>query len=176
MNALLIGTERLLLRKPLISDSGAVFTSYARDPDVSRYLTWRPHKTIDETKGFIEFCIRNFNKDSFLAWCIIRRADNKLLGMVHLVIKENDANFGYVLLKDAWGKGYATEALKAVIEYGFSLRSIQRIWGICDTGNPASARVMEKAGLCRDSILKKHIVHPNVSDEPRDVYRYSRNR
>lgn len=77
---------------------------------------------------------------------------------------------GYVLARAAWGQGYASEALRAVIEASWADPRVFRIWAVCDVDNPASARVMEKAGMRREGRMARYVVHPNVSDEPRDAY------
>jgi RimJ/RimL family protein N-acetyltransferase len=83
---------------------------------------------------------------------------------------------GYVIARAEWGKGYATEALRAVIEDGLAQPEITRVAAVCDVENLASARVMEKASMVKEGILVRHMVHPNISDEPRDVYSYSNTR
>ena len=78
-----------------------------------------------------------------------------------------------MLARAEWGKDYMTEALRAVIEFAFTLPKVRRVWAVCDVDNTASARVMEKAGLEREGILRKYAAHSNVSSEPRDVFCYS---
>lgn len=172
MNASLLESARLILRKPVIADAELIFYKYAQDPDVTRYLTWKPHKTIDETTGFIKTAISNFENNNFI-WSILRKDNNELIGMIHLNVDNHKADFGYVLMKDQWGNGYMTEALSSVIDFAFSIERIYRVWGVCDINNTASSRVMEKAGLTREGILRRFIIHPNVSDTPGDVYVYS---
>jgi RimJ/RimL family protein N-acetyltransferase len=80
---------------------------------------------------------------------------------------------GYVLARGYWGRGYMTEALKALVNWAVQQSEIYRVWAVCDVDNLASARVMEKAGMRREGILRRWSIHPNVSDEPRDSYCYS---
>jgi RimJ/RimL family protein N-acetyltransferase len=80
---------------------------------------------------------------------------------------------GYVLARSEWGQGYVPEALAAVIDVLWTRPEIYRIFAVCDVDNPASARVMEKVGMQREGRLARFIVHPNVSDEPRDAYLYA---
>jgi RimJ/RimL family protein N-acetyltransferase len=65
------------------------------------------------------------------------------------------------------------EAARAIVDWGLSQNAIFRIWALCDVDNLASARVMEKIGMEKEGILRRCIIHPNVSDDPRDVYCYS---
>ena len=81
-----------------------------------------------------------------------------------------------VLARAAWGQGLMTEALRAVVELGLAETHLYRIAAVCDVDNRPSARVLEKAGMQREGRLRRYILHPNVSAEPRDVYLYARTR
>jgi len=65
------------------------------------------------------------------------------------------------------------EAVRAIIDLAFVSPAIYRVWAVTDVENFASARVMEKAGMVREGRLARYIMHPNISDEPRDVYCYA---
>jgi RimJ/RimL family protein N-acetyltransferase len=80
---------------------------------------------------------------------------------------------GYVLARPWWGHGLISEALTAVAEWAMAQPDIRRLGAVCDVENLASARVMEKAGLEREGILRRWILHPNISSEPRDCYSYA---
>jgi [ribosomal protein S5]-alanine N-acetyltransferase len=169
-----IETERLHLRTPTLEDAEAIFESYAQDPEVVRYLVWTAHSSVETTREFLrslEAPIKSGASHPFT----ISLMDGPLVGMIELRIKpEKDrAEVGYVLARDYWGKGIVTEALRAVILYGFSMAGIDRITAICDIDNIGSARVMEKAGMSFEGIQSRTIVHPNISSEPRDVRCYA---
>lgn len=172
----IIRTSRLVLRPPKLEDAEAIFHSYAQDAEVCRYLTWSPHQTIAETKKYLQDCVEGFNSSRRLLWIIERGSDKTLIGAIELRINDYKADVGYVLARTEWGRGYMTEALKAVSDYAFSLPRIYRVWAVCDIENKASARVMEKTGMRREGILRRFIIHPNISDEPRDVYLYAMTR
>ena len=87
---------------------------------------------------------------------------------------EHAADIGYVLSRNHWIRGYITEAAKAIVDWASSLEFIYRVWAVCDVENKASARVLEKVGMQREGILRRYIVHPNVSPEPRDCFVYSK--
>ncbi len=173
METTLFETDRLILAKPRLEDAEAIYHRYARDPDVTRYVTWRPHASVEETIIFVNLCINNWEKGYHLTWCIRKKENDMLIGMIHLIMDGAKADFGYVLMKNQWGRGIMTEALKRVIAFAFTHGGIFRVWGVCDIDNAASARVMEKSGLAREGVLRKFAVHPAVSDVPRDVYVYS---
>jgi [ribosomal protein S5]-alanine N-acetyltransferase len=82
--------------------------------------------------------------------------------------------FGYVLGRSAWGRGLMTEALTEVVGWALAQPGIWRIGDLVDCENMASVRVMEKAGLQREGLLRRFGVHPNISEEPRDCYIYGK--
>ncbi len=82
--------------------------------------------------------------------------------------------FGYVLSRSAWGKGLMTEALTEVTGWALLQLNIWRVGDVCDLDNRASGRVMEKAGLIFEGVRRRWVVHPNVSDEPRDCLSYAK--
>ena len=161
-------TSRLMLRLPLIEDAGQIFARYAQDSEVTKYLIWRPHKDVAETKAFVEHCIRGWAEGSCYPWVVVRKEDNALIGMIELRIVDGEADLGYVLAREVWVRGYATEMAKAVVSWAMELEEITRVWATCDCENLASARVLEKAGLKFEKVLKGYIVHPNISEHPRD--------
>jgi [ribosomal protein S5]-alanine N-acetyltransferase len=169
-----IRTERLVLRAPRHSDASAIFEAYAQDPEVTRYLTWRPNQSLMETQQFIDGCIEASKTGSQFHWVITLAEDDQPIGMLDARLEGPRASIGYVLARSAWGQGYMTEAAQAVVRQLLELPSIYRVWAFCDVDNTASARVLEKAGLQREGTLRRFIVHPNVSPEPRDAHVYAR--
>jgi RimJ/RimL family protein N-acetyltransferase len=93
--------------------------------------------------------------------------------MIEMRIDRFRADFGYAIAKPYWGNGYTTEAAKIIIQWALKQESIYRVWAICDVENLASARVMEKAGMQKEGILRRFTIHPNISAEPRDCYCYA---
>ena len=169
-----IETERLLLRRPRLADAEEVFAKYARDPEVTRYLSWHPHERLDDTRAYVESAIEAWTtRSGHLSWAIERREDAQLLGTIGATISEHGAAIGYVLARPYWGQGYMTEALAAVCRAALADSRIHRVWAWCDVENVASARVMEKAGMQREGLLRRFSLHPNVSDVPRDSWVYA---
>src|SRR5262245_38659322 len=107
-------TERLLLRPPMLNDVQAIFDRYASDPEVTRYLSWPRHTSLAETRAFVKFSSTHWSRWQAGPMLAISRADGMLLGGSGLVFETpEDASTGYVFARDAWGKGYATESLRA---------------------------------------------------------------
>ncbi len=169
-------TERLQMRLPISEDADSIFEQYAQDEEVTRYLIWPPHKSIEDTKEFLRRCQTSWSSDSDFPWAIIRKEDNVLIGMVAIRINEHGVNLGYLLGKQFWHQGYMLETLKPIIDWAFSQDKIYRVWAFCDVENSSSANLLEKAGLHREGILRRWIVLPNRSNIPRDCYSYSKTR
>jgi [ribosomal protein S5]-alanine N-acetyltransferase len=169
----ILETPRLLLRLPVMSDAEPIFRKYAQDPQVTKYLVWRPHERIEVTREFVQDCILSWDRGNAFPWVAARKDDDEVVGMFELRVDQFRADFGYVIAREYWGCGYATEITRAVIEWVMRQGSIYRVWAVCDIENAASARVMEKAGLQREGVLRRYMVHPNISAEPRDVYCYA---
>jgi len=169
----MLETPRLLLRLPVWEDSATIFQKYAQDPQITKYLIWRPHETVQVTREFIRCCMQCWQDGTAFPWVVVRQRDQELVGMLELRIDAFRADLGYVIARDYWGHGYATEITKSVIAWALRQEQIYRVWATCDIENIASARVLEKSGMQREGILRRYIIHSNISDEPRDSYCYA---
>lgn len=166
-----IETERLILRKIQHSDAEGIFNTYAQDTELTRYLTWTPHKDIEETHDFVSRVKRNWDLGTEYAFMIVPKETGKLIGCIGSTIKGGKAHGGYVLAQPFWGQGYTTEAFQGLIPQLFSIRGIHRVEAICATENIGSARVMQKAGLTHEGILKHYLMFPYFG-EAKDVHMY----
>ena len=169
----MVRTERLLLRRPLPGDADAIFLAYAQDHDVTRYLMWRPHSSVETTRAFIADCDDLWKSLTAYAYVITGKEDGKPIGMIDFRPERPRADFGYVLAKSHWGRGLMPEAASALIAITLAQPAIFRVQATCDVDNRASARVLEKSGMTREGLLKRYIMHPNVSPEPRDSFLYA---
>jgi [ribosomal protein S5]-alanine N-acetyltransferase len=165
-------TERLLLRPVTLDDAEAIFTAYAQDPEVTRYVIWTPHRHLDDTREFLQRCLDRREAGWEFTWAICL-PDSTLIGTFALRIDGHKANTGYGVARPYWGQGYATEALQAVVDWALQQPQIYRIWATCDCENPGSARVMEKAGMTYEGILRRWLIHPQAGPTPRDCLCYS---
>ena len=111
-----IETNRLVLRKPTAADAEAIYERYASDAEVTKYLGWPRHQSIEETKAFLAHSEAEWNRWPAGPYLIECRGDRKLLGGTGFTFEAPTvAITGYVLARDAWGYGYATEALSTVV-------------------------------------------------------------
>jgi [ribosomal protein S5]-alanine N-acetyltransferase len=167
-------TDRLALRRPVEGDAGVIFSRYAADPDVTRYLGWPRHRSIADTRDFLAVSDAEWARWPAGPYLIWSRADGSLLGGTGFAFETpSRAMTGYVLAKDAWGRGYATEALGAMVRVASSL-GIRRLYALCHTDHPLSAHVLEKCGFEREGILRCHTEFPNLAPgEPADALCYA---
>jgi RimJ/RimL family protein N-acetyltransferase len=156
-----------------MEDAAVIFDKYAQDPDVTRYLTWRPNRSVGETREFLQAGLVAWREGQSYHWTIVRKEDQELMGMINARVENHKWQIGYVLARAYWGKGYMTEALRKLVAWALEQPEISRIWSVCDIENRASGRVMEKSGMRREGTLPRWSVHPNLSPEPRDSYCYS---
>ena len=169
-----IATKRLILRRPRLSDADDIFDSYAADPEVSRYVTWRPYKDRSEVAPFLQSRLARWDSGEELSWAITRAEKDRVIGMIGCRVREHAADIGYVMSRNYWNRGYTTEAANALVGWASNLEFVSRVWAVCDVENIASSHVLEKIGMQREGILRRYIVHPNMSPEPRDCFVYSK--
>lgn len=168
-------TERLRLRKPSRDDATALFKAYTQDEEVVRFLSWKPHGSIDDTREFLECCDSQWAEGVVFPYVIEPREDTAgPIGMIDLRRAQHTVDFGYVLARPCWGQGIVAEALKALVEWSLAQPDIWRAAAFCDAENPASARVMEKAGMRYEGLLRRYFIPPNVSATPRDCTLYAK--
>jgi RimJ/RimL family protein N-acetyltransferase len=169
-------TARLILRTIVPEDAGPIFDGYAQDTTVTRFVIWRPHRSRSDTEAYIARCIAT-SPDLSRTYVLTDRTDCAVRGTFALrQAAPHRLDCGYALTRAWWGRGLMTEALTEVVNWALSQPPIFRIGAICDVENIGSARVMEKAGLVREGLLRRWLMHPNVSDEPRDCFSYARAR
>lgn len=168
-----IETDRLLLRWRTENDAEEIFARYAQDPEVTRFLLWRPHRSIDDTLAFLRERTQKHEAGTLASWMIRAQDTGNLLGTIGLGIDGHKATLGYCLARDAWGTGFATEAVCAVVRVCQYRDEIWRIEATCHVANRASARVLEKSGFTFEGTLRRDTVYPNLGDEPHDGHLYA---
>jgi RimJ/RimL family protein N-acetyltransferase len=95
-------SSRLLFRLTTMDDAELIFQKYAQDPEVSKYLSWRPHENIDATREFLRRCIQCWKDEAAFPWVITLKSDNTLLGMIEIRIHKFRADFGFGIARQYW--------------------------------------------------------------------------
>ena len=158
-----IETTRLRLLRPAAADAALIFERYASDPDVTKFLGWPRHKSVADTQAFVQFSAGEWERWPAGPYLIRARSDGRLLGGTGLGFDgPQQAATGYVLAKDAWGMGYATEALGAVVEVARQI-GVARLYALCHPQHRASWRVLEKCGFVRDGSWTTPVEFPNLA-------------
>jgi len=166
-------TARLVLRRPIDADAGEIFRAYTQDPLVCRFMVWQPHSSEAESHSFITSCISAWEQGTRLPYVITEASSQAPVGMLDARINGFTVDFGYVLARTHWGKGYMPEALAALATAALDEGHF-RAQAFCDVENRPSQRTLEKAGFTREGRLERFMVHPNISTEPRPCFMYSR--
>jgi [ribosomal protein S5]-alanine N-acetyltransferase len=168
----ILETERLKLRKITLEDVEDMY-SYCSNEEVPKYASWNPHTSLLETKESIERIISQWENNKLVHWGIEYKENRKLIGTIEFVKWETQhkvAEIGYALSQDYWRKGIATEAASEVIKFGFNHMNLIRIQARCYLENIGSARVMEKAKMSFEGIIRKGLF---VKGKHQDLKMYS---
>jgi RimJ/RimL family protein N-acetyltransferase len=156
-------TERLVIRRPRAGDAAAVFERYAGDLEVTRYVGWPAHQSLSGTRAFLAVSDAEWSRWPAGPYLVESRSDGSLLGGTGLGFETPfRASTGYILARDAWGQGYATEALRAMVTLAERLR-IRRLYALCHVDHRASARVLEKCDFAREGVLRQYAAFPNLA-------------
>jgi ribosomal-protein-alanine N-acetyltransferase len=163
-----VETERLLLRKPTVADAEEIFERYASDPEVTRYLSWPTHRSILATRAFLAWSDEDWVRwpaGSYLVFA--RDHPAQLLGGTGLSFQTPTlAVTGYVFARDAWGQGYATESLEAMVKLARRL-GVKRLVAVCHPQHRPSAHVLEKCEFLLDEERRDQFEFPNLKPKKR---------
>lgn len=160
----IIETDRLYLRRFTIKDAGRV-TYLCNDKDVIANLLMLPfpYKEV-HAREWISYHNENFIKDKLYEYAVVLKSEDRIIGTVSLSnIKRNQhGELGYWFGKEYWGYGYASEAVKAIIEYAFNVKGYHKVFAEHFIENPRSGKVMKNAGMEFEGIRKDHILKDGV--------------
>ncbi len=151
-------TERLILRPFRVTDAEDMFRNWASDPAVTAYLTWPTHESAAASRAVAALWESESQKPEVYQWAIELRSIGQVIGSISVVgIKESvgEAELGYCIGRRWWGQGITAEAVKAVIRYLVRDVGFMRICADHDIVNPNSGRVMQKAGMTREGVLRR---------------------
>ena len=148
--SVLIQCSHIILQPFKVSDAFFMFRNWANDPDVTRYMTWFPHKDVQETESVISMWEEGYTKANFYQWAILLRQIDEPIGSIGVVEMDEDSKsceLGYCIGKSFWHQGYTSEAVKQVIKFLFEQVKFEKITARHDVRNPHSGDVMRKCGM-----------------------------
>ena len=164
-----LSPERLILRRIAVSDADDMYLYSCRE-DVTRYLLWDPHPDPLYTEKYIRYLQERYAVGDFYDFAVVLRETGRLIGTAGFTsfdLPNRSAEIGYVISPLYQGCGYATEAVRALVAFGFEQCDLSRISAVCMRENSASLRVMEKCGLKREGLLRSAVY---AKGEMQDVH------
>ncbi len=165
-----IRSARLKYRRPVLADAANIFARYSSDPDVTKYLGWPRHRSVGDAEMFVKFSDNEWSTRP-AGPLLIERTDiggpGALIGSTGLMWDgPATAATGYVLARDSWGQGFATEALGAMVSLADSL-GVTRLSAMCHPEHAPSQLVLTKHGFSLNARLVP-VLFPNLSETPQD--------
>ncbi|MDX9808272.1 MAG: GNAT family N-acetyltransferase [Acholeplasma sp.] len=163
--------ERIDLKPMDVKYAEDIF-EYTSSKTSTRYVMWERHKDIKDTLSFIDYVYDVKNAGYSMTWAILHKADNKVIGTIDLNYRDTYQNVevGYILNSKYWHQGYASEALKMVIEFSRNYLPIKRLYGVVISENAASSKVLEKNGFKFDRHINNYHDIDEYSDKGGDIY------
>lgn len=153
-----IETDRLILRRYKIEDADAMYKNWASDSEVTKFLTWQPHSSVDVSRGIIEDWLKEYSDEKYYQWAIVLKDNgNEPIGGISVVHMNEDismVHIGYCLGRAWWRRGIMSEALKAVTDFMFDTVEVNRVESRHDPRNPNSGKVMQKCGMKYEGTLR----------------------
>lgn len=166
-------SKRLILREFVEADKKTAH-EYAKIPEVSKYQSWGPNE-VSDTDGFISMAIEGQKADPRKAFelAVVEKDTGRHIGGCGIRVKataHSEADMGYSLHPDVWGKGYGTELVHMILKFGFETIKINRIWALVHTENIASYRILEKNDFVREGTQRQGLF---VRGDYVDCYLYA---
>ena len=152
-------TPRLILRPARMSDAQDIF-EYSRDPEVARHVLWSAHTSVHQTRAYLRFMLKQYRSGQPGSFVIELAQERKVIGTIGYMWvqwENRSAEVGYSLHRAYWNQGFMTEALRAILTFGFEKLSLNRIEAQHEADNPASGRVMQHAGMQYEGRLRQRI-------------------
>ncbi|SCC47218.1 Acetyltransferase, GNAT family [Bacillus cereus] len=160
-------TERLLLRELTLLDAETMFRYFSKE-SVIRYFGMDSFENIEQAKTTIQTFKNRYEEGTVFRWGIEKKGTGQLIGTCgfHLINKHHKrAEIGYELDDTYWRQGYATEALQAILGYGFETLQLIRIAAVVYVENKASQKLLSKAGFQEEGLLRKHMIQNGVAHD-----------
>ena len=149
MKTPVIGTERLILRPLEVEDAEEVYENWKSDPEVSKYMLWTIHDSVEDTISWLEQEVERNENSNWFNWGIVLKETGELIGSCGLYYYDHISMYvlGYNLMVKYWNYGYATESGKAIVEFAIGVLGVKSLFGEHHIDNPSSGRVLTKLGF-----------------------------
>ena len=148
----------LRLRRFTLEDAPAMYANWASDPLVTRYVTWETHASVETTRSVLAEWVPQYEKQDYYHWLI--EYEGVPIGSISLFgISDwhRRGELGYCIGSSYWNKGITTKAVSLVLDFAFQEVGLERVIARHDVENPASGRVMQKAGMIKEGVLRRDV-------------------
>ena len=152
-------TKRLILRRISRKDTRDIF-EYSKDSRTSKYLLWYPHSSISDTKRQVRNILKRYKKGNLYDYAVILKKNGKMIGtcgFTKIEPLDDRAEIGYVINPDFWGHGYATEAVKRILAFGFEELGLERIEARFIKGNESSFKLMQRVNMTLEGTVRNGV-------------------
>lgn len=142
-------TKRITLRKLKVSDAEQVFKNWTSDDEVSKYMRWTTHKSVEDTVNWLKEEEKNYKKYNYYTWGIELKETKELIGSISALYRKGERRYeiGYGIGKKYWRQGYTTESLRKVMDFLINEVGIKKFRCAHAKLNPVSGIVMQKVGF-----------------------------
>ena len=167
-----IETDRLILRKVKKNDAADLY-EYCKSPISAKYADWEIHEDISVTKQYINWLLSSEKHGQYFTWCIEEKVSGKVIGTCSFTSIDREykvAEIGYGILKNYWGNGYASEAVAAMMDYGFCRIGLCRIFARIMKGNINSVKLAKRLNMECEGYLRKGVW---CNGSAKDLYLYA---
>jgi ribosomal-protein-alanine N-acetyltransferase len=156
------------MEAPTFSHVDGIYSAFASDSSVTKFLMWPPAESRVDSEAAMQARLRRIEQGEEYSWVLVLRETDDVIGNLGLTLRGDDAELGFVIARDYWGRGLAAEACLEVISWSRSRPEIQNIWASCDPSNSQSVRVLEKSKMSELELRRADRIRPNFSSELRD--------
>lgn len=153
-----IETDRLILRQFTLGDAGAMYRNWASDPEVTKYLTWPTHSSVEISRTVLSDWVSHYAEENYYQWAIVPKDLGEPIGSisaVHLNDRVGKIEIGYCIGQAWWHQGITTEAMGALIRFLLDEVGANRVEACHDPNNPHSGAVMAKCGMQFEGIQRQ---------------------
>lgn len=157
-----IETERLILRRFYLKDAKFMFYNWANDREVTKYLSWQPHKNVKDSRRRICLLKRSYMRKNYYDWAIVLKETDEPIGSISVVDideRSQKVHIGYCIGKKYWRKGITSEALSVLMDFFFDEVGANRIEAMHDKENVNSGKVMTKCGMKYEGTLREYFIN-----------------
>lgn len=165
-------TSRLILQKLRYEDAEEIFYAYASKPEVTKFLSWKTHESVDETRSFLKYAHQSWKAGLDYSYSIRLKINGQLIGGFGFINEGGKIQFGYAFSPTHWNNGYATEVCTHAMMLIRKCDNIFRVGTFVDSENIASIRVLEKSGLVKEAELANWFRFINQGNEPKNCVLY----